>query len=212
MDCQTKQATFVIMKITRATFVVSNTDHTLCPKDDRPEFAFIGRSNVGKSSLINMLTGNKNLAKTSGRPGKTQLINHFLINDDWFLVDLPGYGYAKASKVQREKWERFIADYLTKREQLLNVFVLLDSRLEPQKIDIEFMNWCGEKEIPFAMVFTKIDKLSSSALQKNLVQYKKEMLKYWEALPPVFTTSSESAFGKEKLLNYIGQIIENVKR
>ncbi len=200
------------MKITRATFVVSNTDHTLCPKDDRPEFAFIGRSNVGKSSLINMLTGNKNLAKTSGRPGKTQLINHFLINDDWFLVDLPGYGYAKASKVQREKWERFIADYLTKREQLLNVFVLLDSRLEPQKIDIEFMNWCGEKEIPFAMVFTKIDKLSSSALQKNLVQYKKEMLKYWEALPPVFTTSSESAFGKEKLLNYIGQIIENVKR
>jgi GTP-binding protein len=212
MDCQTKQATFVIMKITRATFVVSNTDHTLCPKDHRPEFAFIGRSNVGKSSLINMLTGNKNLAKTSGRPGKTQLINHFLINDDWFLVDLPGYGYAKASKVQREKWERFIADYLTKREQLLNVFVLLDSRLEPQKIDIEFMNWCGEKEIPFAMVFTKIDKLSSSALQKNLVQYKKEMLKYWEALPPVFTTSSESAFGKEKLLNYIGQIIENVKR
>jgi GTP-binding protein len=199
------------MKITKAAFVVSNTDITLCPKDDRAEFAFIGRSNVGKSSLINMLTGNKNLAKTSGRPGKTQLINHFLINDDWFLVDLPGYGYAKASKVQREKWERFIADYLTKREQLLNVFVLLDSRLEPQKIDIEFMNWCGEKELPFAMVFTKMDKLSSSALQKNLVKYKKEMLKFWETLPPVFTTSSESAFGKEKLLNYIGQIIENVK-
>jgi GTP-binding protein len=199
------------MKITKAAFVVSNTDMTLCPKDDRAEFAFIGRSNVGKSSLINMLTGNKNLAKTSGRPGKTQLINHFLINDDWFLVDLPGYGYAKASKVQREKWERFIADYLTKREQLLNVFVLLDSRLEPQKIDIEFMNWCGEKELPFAMVFTKMDKLSSSALQKNLVKYKKEMLKFWETLPPVFTTSSESAFGKEKLLNYIGQIIENVK-
>ena len=199
------------MKITKATFVVSNTDYKLCPTDERAEFAFIGRSNVGKSSLINMITGNKNLAKTSGRPGKTQLINHFLINEDWFLVDLPGYGYAKASKVQREKWERFIADYLTKRDQLLNVFVLLDSRLEPQKIDIEFMNWCGEKELPFAMVFTKIDKLSSSALQKNLVKYKKEMLKYWEALPPVFTTSSESAFGKEKILNYIGQIIDNVK-
>jgi len=198
------------MKITKATFVVSNTDHTLCPKEDRAEFAFIGRSNVGKSSLINMLTGNKSLAKTSGRPGKTQLINHFLINEQWFLVDLPGYGYAKASKVQREKWERFIADYLTKRQQLLNVFVLLDSRLDPQKIDIEFMNWCGEKELPFAMVFTKIDKLSSSALQKNLTKYKKEMLKYWEVMPPVFTTSSDSAFGKEKLLNYIGQIIENV--
>jgi len=158
-----------------------------------------------------MLTGNKSLAKTSGRPGKTQLINHFIINDDWFLVDLPGYGYAKASKVQREKWEKFIAEYLTKREQLLNIFVLLDSRLEPQKIDLEFMNWCGEKSLPFSMVFTKIDKLSSSALQKNLTKYKKEMMKYWEAMPPVFTTSSDSAFGKEKLLNYIGQIIDATK-
>lgn len=196
------------MKIKTAEFVISNTDYKLCPQDKRPEFAFIGRSNVGKSSLINMLTGNKNLAKTSGKPGKTQLINHFVINSEWYLVDLPGYGYAKASKVQREKWEKFIAEYLTKREQLLNVFVLLDCRLEPQKIDLEFMNWCGEKQIPFSMVFTKIDKLSSSALQKNLAKYKKEMLKYWEAMPPVFTTSAESAFGKERVLNYIEEIIK----
>jgi len=198
-----------IMKINTAQFITSNTDYQLCPDEDRPEFAFIGRSNVGKSSLINMLVNNKNLAKTSGRPGKTQLINHFLINNHWHLVDLPGYGYAKTSKVNREKWEKFIAEYLTKRRQLTNVFVLLDCRLEPQKIDLEFMNWCGEKEIPFAMVFTKIDKLSSSALSKNLAKYKKEMLKYWEALPPVFTTSSESSFGKEKLLHYIEHILQD---
>ncbi len=199
------------MKIKEAVFVISNTDVKDCPSDSKPEFAFIGRSNVGKSSLINMLVGNKNLAKTSGRPGKTQLINHFIINKEWYLVDLPGYGYAKVSKTSREKWEIFIAEYLTKREPLLNVFVLLDSRLEPQKIDLEFMNWCGEKQIPFSMVFTKIDKISSTALQKNLAKYKKEMLKYWDALPPVFTSSSESAFGKEKILNYIEQIIETTK-
>lgn len=199
------------MKIKEAAFVISNSDYKLCPTDERAEFAFIGRSNVGKSSLINMLVNNKHLAKTSGRPGKTQLINHFIINNDWFLVDLPGYGYAKASKVQREKWEKFIVEYLTRRTQLLNVFVLLDCRLEPQKIDLEFMNWCGEKQIPFSMVFTKIDKLSSTALQKNLAKYKKEMLKYWDALPPVFTTSSESAFGKEKILNYIEQIMDSMK-
>lgn len=196
------------MKIKSAAFVISNTDISLCPKDDKPEYAFIGRSNVGKSSLINMLTDHKKLAKTSGRPGKTQLINHFIINDEWYLVDLPGYGYAKTSKTNRAKWEKFISEYLTKREQLLNVFVLIDSRLEPQKIDLEFMNWCGEKEIPFSMVFTKIDKLSSSALQKNLAKYKKEMLKFWAELPPVFTTSSESKFGQEKLLNYIENINE----
>ena len=138
-------------------------------------------------------------------------VTHFLINKEWYLVDLPGYGYAKVSKTSRDKWEKFIAEYLTKREPLLNVFVLLDSRLEPQKIDLEFMNWCGEKQIPFSMVFTKIDKLSSTALQKNLAKYKKEMLKYWDALPPVFTTSSESFFGKEKLLNYIEQILETTK-
>lgn len=198
------------MKIKEALFVISNDTVDKCPVHDMPEYAFIGRSNVGKSSLINMITGHAKLAKTSGKPGKTQLINHFLINNEWYLVDLPGYGYAKASKTSREKWEKFIADYLTKREQLVNVFVLLDCRLEPQKIDLEFMNWCGEKEIPFSMVFTKIDKLSSSALQKNLAAYKKEMLKYWDALPPVFTTSSESKFGQEKLLNYIEAINENV--
>lgn len=150
-----------------------------------------------------MLTGFLSLAKTSGRPGKTQLINHFMINNSWYLVDLPGYGYAKASKGERHKWQEFIQKYLTKRENLVNTFVLIDCRIEPQKIDLEFMSWCGEKGIPFAMVFTKIDKLSSSALQKNVAAYRKEMLKYWEELPPVFTTSAESKFGQEKLLNYI---------
>ncbi|XOV66778.1 MAG: ribosome biogenesis GTP-binding protein YihA/YsxC [Fluviicola sp.] len=199
------------MKIHSAEFVISNTEVSKCPTDGLPEYAFIGRSNVGKSSLINMLTDNKKLAKTSGRPGKTQLINHFLINGNWYLVDLPGYGYAKTSKSNRAKWEKFIAEYLTTRETLTNVFVLLDSRLEPQKIDLEFMNWCGEKGLPFSMVFTKIDKLSSSALQKNLARYKKEMLKYWEELPPVFTTSSVSSFGQERILNYIDQINGTLK-
>jgi len=194
------------MIIKEAKFVISNTDVTKGPTDGKPEYAFIGRSNVGKSSLINMLTDHKNLAKTSGTPGKTQLINHFLINDNWYLVDLPGYGYARTSKSNRYKWEAFIADYLTKRQTLINIFVLIDSRLEPQKIDIEFMNWCGEQGLPFCMVFTKIDKLSSSALQKNLTVYKKEMLKMWAELPPVYTTSAESKFGREKILNYIGQI------
>ena len=195
------------MQIKSADFIISNTEVSKCPSDGKAEFAFIGRSNVGKSSLINMLTGKKGLAKTSGTPGKTQLINHFLINEHWYLVDLPGYGYAKVSRSKRSSFERFIADYLTKRETLYNIFVLLDARLEPQKIDLEFMNWCGEKGLPFAMVFTKIDKLSSTALQKNLAKYKKEMLKFWEELPPVFTTSSESGFGKESLLNYIEQIL-----
>jgi GTP-binding protein len=191
------------MDIKEAKFIISNTDIKLCPTDGMPEYAFIGRSNVGKSSLINMITEKKDLAKTSGRPGKTQLINHFLINNNWYLVDLPGYGYAKASKSSRNQWEKFISEYLMKRETLINIFVLIDSRLEVQKIDLEFMSWCAEKQLPFSMVFTKIDKLSSSALQKNLAAYKKEMLKYWEELPPVFTTSAESKFGREKLLNYI---------
>ena len=195
------------MQIKSAEFTISNTEVSKCPLDGKPEFAFIGRSNVGKSSLINMLTSKKGLAKTSGTPGKTQLINHFLINEHWYLVDLPGYGYAKVSRTQRSTFERFIADYLTKRETLYNIFVLLDARLEPQKIDLEFMNWCGQKGLPFSMVFTKIDKLSSTALQKNLAKYKKEMLKVWAELPPVFTTSSESTFGKEPLLNYIEQIL-----
>lgn len=196
------------MLIKEAVFVVSNTEIKNCPTDKKPEFAFIGRSNVGKSSLINMLTAKKGLAKTSGTPGKTQLINHFLINDQWYIVDLPGYGYARASKSMRSKWEKFIADYLTKRETLMNIFVLLDARLEPQKIDLEFMNWCGQKGLPFSMVFTKIDKLSSSVLQKNLAKYKKEMLKFWEEMPPVFTSSSTSGFGREQLLNYVEAIIK----
>jgi GTP-binding protein len=195
------------MLIKSATFVVSNTEHKLCPSDGKPEFAFIGRSNVGKSSLINMLTGNKKLAKTSSTPGKTQLINHFEINEKWYLVDLPGYGYAKVSKSARNSFEKFISEYLLQRKTLVNTFVLIDSRLEPQKIDLEFMNWCGEKEIPFSMVFTKIDKLSSTELQKNLAKYRKEMLKFWDEIPPVFTTSSESKFGQEKLLNYIEQML-----
>ena len=198
------------MIIKSAQFVISNTDIKLCPKDGKPEYAFIGRSNVGKSSLINMVTERNKLAKTSGRPGKTQLINHFIINDEWYLVDLPGYGYAKASKTSRAKWEKFISEYLTQREELLNVFVLLDCRLEPQQIDLEFMNWCGEKGIPFSMVFTKIDKVSSTVLQKNLAKYKKEMLKYWDELPPVFTSSAESKFGRERILNYIERINEAV--
>jgi GTP-binding protein len=194
------------MKIKSATFVISNTDIDKCPAPDRPEYAFIGRSNVGKSSLINMLVDNKKLAKTSGRPGKTQLINHFEINESWYLVDLPGYGYAKSSKMNRFKWSQFIEEYLRKRENLMNTFVLIDSRLEPQKIDLEFLNWCGHNQIPFSMVFTKADKLSSSKLQKNLAVYKKEMLKVWAELPPVFVTSSESKLGREKLLNYIEDI------
>ena len=194
------------MKIKKAEFVISNTEYKKGPEDGKPEYAFIGRSNVGKSSLINMLTDKKKLAKTSGRPGKTQLINHFIINDEWYIVDLPGYGYAKASKQSRAKWEKFIVEYLTNRQSLVTIFVLLDSRLDPQKIDIEFMNWCGEKQLPFSMVFTKTDKLSSTALQKNLAKYKKEMVKQWAELPPVFITSAESKFGQEKLLNYIDEL------
>jgi GTP-binding protein len=197
------------MIIKEAQFVLSNTDFKKGP-NDKYEFAFIGRSNVGKSSLINLITNHKKLAKTSSTPGKTQLINHFEINNTWYLVDLPGYGYAKASKQSRNTWEKFIVNYLTGSEWLLNVFVLLDSRLPPQQIDLEFMNWCGSKGIPFSMVFTKIDKLSSTAMQKNLALYKKEMLKSWEVMPPVFTTSAASNFGSEKLLNYMGQVLTDL--
>ena len=195
------------MDISSAEFLISNTTFKKCPQDDKPEFAFIGRSNVGKSSLINMLTDKKKLAKTSSTPGKTQLINHFEINNDWYLVDLPGYGYAKASKKSRNNWEQFISEYLLHRTHLLTTFVLIDSRLEPQKIDLEFMNWCGSKEIPFSIIFTKTDKLSSSALQKNLSFYKKELLKYWQELPPVFISSSQSKLGRESILNYLNEIL-----
>ena len=195
------------MDIKSASFLVSNTTFKKCPIDGRPEFAFIGRSNVGKSSLINMITGKKKLAKTSSTPGKTQLINHFEINEDWYLVDLPGYGFAKASKKSRKSWEVFITEYLLHRESLMTTFVLIDARLPLQKIDLEFMNWCGGKRIPFSLVFTKTDKLSSSALQKNLTGFKKEILKFWDELPPVFVTSSQSKFGREPLLHYIDEIL-----
>ncbi|MEJ6505715.1 MAG: ribosome biogenesis GTP-binding protein YihA/YsxC [Crocinitomicaceae bacterium] len=195
------------MDISSASFLISNTTFKKCPQDEKPEFAFIGRSNVGKSSLINMLTGKKKLAKTSSTPGKTQLINHFVINEDWYLVDLPGYGYAKASKKSRQSWEIFITEYLLHRESLLTTFVLIDARLPPQKIDLEFMNWCGGKGIPFTIVFTKTDKMSSSALQRNLKAYSKELLKYWDELPPIFVTSSESKLGRESVLNYVNEIL-----
>ena len=199
------------MKIKSADFVISNTDINKCPKELIPEYAFIGRSNVGKSSLINMLTGRKSLAKTSGKPGKTQLINHFKINDNWFLVDLPGYGYAKVSKKNRSIFAKFIYKYLEKRENLICTFVLIDSRHEPQKIDILFMEWLGQNQIPFVIIFTKMDKLSSSQLNKNITKYKTEMLKTWEDIPQTFRSSAESGLGKSELLKFIEQTNTSVK-
>lgn len=191
------------MKITSAEFVVSNSDVAKCPTKEIPEYAFIGRSNVGKSSLINMLTNHKNLAKTSGRPGKTQLINHFLINGHWFLVDLPGYGYARVSKKAKKTFQKFITEYFAKRKQLICAFVLIDVRHSPQKIDLEFMQWLGENGVPFGMIFTKADKLKPKPLEKNLADYQQKMLEFWEELPPHFVTSSTDGTGKEELLGYI---------
>ena len=199
------------MKIKNADFVISNTDIDKCPKERIPEYAFIGRSNVGKSSLINMLTGRKSLAKTSGKPGKTKLINHFKINDNWFLVDLPGYGYAKVSKKNRSIFAKFIYEYLEKRENLICTFVLVDSRHEPQKIDMLFMEWLGQNQIPFVIVFTKMDKLSSSQLNKNMSKYKAEMLKNWEDIPQTFRSSAESGLGKIEILKFIEQTNSSVK-
>ena len=199
------------MKIKSADFVISNTDIDKCPKERIPEYAFIGRSNVGKSSLINMLTGRKSLAKTSGKPGKTQLINHFKINDNWFLVDLPGYGYAKVSKKNRSIFAKFIYQYLEKRENLICTFVLVDSRHEPQKIDMLFMEWLGQNQIPFVIIFTKMDKLSSSQLNKNITKYKTEMLKTWEDVPQTFRSSAESGLGKSEILKFIEQTNTSVK-
>src|SRR5512133_2274511 len=187
------------MIIKSAEFVVSNTDPGLCPVTGQPEFAFIGRSNVGKSSLINMLMGINNLAKTSSEPGKTRLINHFIVNNEWFLVDLPGYGYAKVLRSSREKWIKFIRKYSLERENLYCVMVLLDMRLEPQKNDLDFMNWLGENGIPFVMVFTKADKLGKVAVEKNLEIYREEMLKGWEELPNIFVTSAEKGNGRDEL-------------
>ena len=194
------------MIIKTAKFIISNTDYQKCPESKLPEYAFIGRSNVGKSSLINMLTNHSKLAKTSGRPGKTQLINHFLINDEWFLVDLPGYGYAKVSKESRAGWEKMISDYLIHRENLYSVFVLIDSRLPPQQIDLEFVQWLGEHQIPFSIIFTKADKLSINKVQSNVSKFKKTLLKTWESLPEMFVTSSVNQKGKEEVLAYIEQI------
>ena len=189
---------------------MSNSNVTKAPKDRIPEYAFIGRSNVGKSSLINMLMGRKDLAKISGKPGKTQLINHFKINDDWFLVDLPGYGYAKISKKKRTIFQYFIENYFKEREQLVCTFVLIDSRHDPQKIDLEFMKFLGENQIPFCIVFTKADKLGSSTLNKQIVSYKKKLLNTWETLPTSFITSSSSGLGKDDFLNFIATVNEDV--
>lgn len=192
------------MDIKSAQFVISNTDLEKCPKGSLPEYAFIGRSNVGKSSLINSLCHKKNLAKTSSRPGKTQLINHFLINEKWHLVDLPGYGYARVSKSQKKVFQSFITTYFEKRKQLINAFLLIDIRHEPQPIDLKFMEWLGENQIPFSIVFTKADKLKPKAQDRNIAHYKQEMLaSAWEELPPIFVTSSLHRTGGEEILKYI---------
>ena len=194
------------MIIKEAEFSLSAPTISLCPKDTKPEYAFIGRSNVGKSSLINMLCGRKNLAKTSATPGKTLLINHFIINKEWYLVDLPGYGYAKRSKKEIARLDQMIRSYILQRQQLVNVFVLIDIRLEPQKIDLEFIEWLGASSIPFSLVFTKADKLTAGKATANLEGYKKTLEATWEALPPIFVTSSEKRQGKEELLDYIDSI------
>lgn len=198
------------MEIKSAEFVISNTDVRKCPAGDKPEYAFIGRSNVGKSSLINMLTNHKGLAMTSQKPGKTQLINHFIINGEWYLVDLPGYGYAQRGKDGREKIRHIIEDYILEREELTNLFVLLDCRHNPQKIDLEFMEWLGENSIPFSIIFTKIDKLPYSKLQENITSYQEKLLESWEELPPVFVSSSEKRAGRDEILGYIDSINKNL--
>lgn len=194
------------MQIRSASFVTSNSNYMKCPDSDLPEYAFIGRSNVGKSSLINMLTGVSGLAKTSSKPGKTQLINHFLINGDWHLVDLPGYGYARISKTAREQWQKMITGYMLNRKQLVCVFVLVDSRIPPQKIDIEFINFLGENGIPLSIIFTKTDKEKQRDIARNINAFKATLSETWEELPTIISTSSVSKHGRETLLNYIEQI------
>ena len=199
------------MAIKKAEFVMSNSQVSKCPKENLPEYAFIGRSNVGKSSLINMLTNQKSLAKTSGRPGKTQLINHFKIDNSWFLVDLPGYGYARVSKTTKRVFQQFITKYFEERTQLVSAFVLVDVRHEPQKIDVAFMQWLGEHNIPFAIIFTKADKLKPLVIERNVAAYQQVLLETWEEFPPYFVTSAENRVGKEELINYIEAINEQVK-
>jgi GTP-binding protein len=198
------------MKVTDAKFIMSNTDFQKCPEPVLPEYAFIGRSNVGKSSLINMLTGQKNLAKTSGTPGKTQLINHFLINENWYLVDLPGYGFAKSSKKNRADWKKMIKKYLLGRTNLVSTFILIDSRLDPQKVDIDFISWFGEMELPFILVFTKTDKITKAKLSHNIEDYKEYLLQYWEQLPVMILSSAKSSNGKEDILKYIEEMNQTV--
>jgi len=201
------------MKIKSADFVISNTLVSKCPKENLPEYAFIGRSNVGKSSLINMLVNNKGLAKTSGKPGKTQLINHFKINDSWFLVDLPGYGYAQVSKSKRHIFQSFIKDYFLERKQLVCTFVLVDSRLKPQKIDLEFMQFLGEKGIPFCIVFTKSDKIKPSQLNKNINLFNQTMThSLWESMPAYYVTSATAKAGRDEVLNYIDYLNQEVAK
>jgi GTP-binding protein len=199
------------MKITTAEFIISNSDVSKCPLERIPEYAFIGRSNVGKSSLINMLTNHKNLAKTSGKPGKTQLINHFKINNNWFLVDLPGYGYARVSKKTKEVFQEFITDYFENREQMVCAFVLIDIRLEAQKIDLEFMEYLGETEVPFCIIFTKADKISKTKIDSHIAAYRKQLLaNNWEEMPQHFVTSATEGTGKDSILNFIDGVNEDV--
>lgn len=201
------------MKITAAEFVMSNSDVAKCPKDMLPEYAFIGRSNVGKSSLINMLVNHKGLAKTSGRPGKTQLINHFKINNNWFLVDLPGYGYARVSKKEKKTFQKYITEYFLNRKQLVSAFILIDIRHEPQKVDLEFMEWLGTHNLPFAIVFTKADKLKPSVIEDYVHSYLKHLLDtLWEEAPPYFITSSSKHLGRKELLGYIDQINKEIPK
>jgi GTP-binding protein len=199
------------MKIKSAEFIMSNSDVAKCPKDRMPEYAFIGRSNVGKSSLINMLVDRKNLAKTSGRPGKTQLINHFLINKNWYLVDLPGYGYARVSKKAKKTFQKFITDYFEQRKQLVLAFVLIDCRHEPQPVDTDFMQYLGEAGIPFQIIFTKADKLKPNALKRNIEAYTAKMLETWEEMPQFFITSASKRDGKEALIENIHTVTEEMK-
>lgn len=194
------------MEITNAEFVISNTDVKKCPAGIFPEYAFIGRSNVGKSSLINMLTGRKGLAMTSATPGKTMLINHFLINNSWYIVDLPGYGYARRGQKGKTQIQRIIEDYILEREQMTNLFLLIDSRLDPQTIDLEFMEWLGEHGVPFSIVFTKGDKLKGGRLNTHIQEYLRKLSEQWEELPPYFVTSSENRMGRKELLDYIESI------
>ena len=199
------------MKIKSAEFVISNSEVSKCPTQPFPEYAFIGRSNVGKSSLINMLTGRKSLAKTSGRPGKTQLINHFLINKNWFLVDLPGYGYARVSKSSKKTFQKFITNYFEQRKQLVSAFVLIDIRHKPQPVDLEFMQYLGEHEIPFSIIFTKADKLKPKAIERHVEEYCNNLLQFWEELPPHFVTSSSKTIGKNDVLGFIGETNDEIE-